>query len=208
MKKIFSKFIEYIVIIFSYIYNYENSRKIKYFSDRIYSIWLRRTFAYCGTDLMIQKPAIIRGGKYIKIGNNFFSNSRLRMECWDQYGSSRYIPEIIIGNNVSFNFNCHIGCINRIVIGDNVLFASNIFVSDHFHGTSHNLDTAEPPAKRELFNKGPVVIEKNVWVGENVVIMPGVTIGENSIIGANAVVTKSFPKNSVLAGVPATLIKS
>ena len=64
-----------------------------------------------------------------------------------------------------------------------------------------------PPSLRPLFSKGEVVIEDNVWVGEGVVILPGVSIGQNSVIGANSVVTKSFPKNSVIGGNPARLIK-
>jgi acetyltransferase-like isoleucine patch superfamily enzyme len=51
------------------------------------------------------------------------------------------------------------------------------------------------------------VIEDNVWIGESVVILPGVTIGKNSIIGANAVVTKSIPENSIAGGNPARIIK-
>ncbi|MNY78908.1 Galactoside O-acetyltransferase [compost metagenome] len=64
-----------------------------------------------------------------------------------------------------------------------------------------------PPAKRRLYSKGPVIIEDNVWLGEGVVVLPGVTIGENSIVGANAVVTKSIPKNCVAGGNPARIIR-
>ena len=63
------------------------------------------------------------------------------------------------------------------------------------------------PLERPLISKGAVVIENNVWVGEGVVIMPGITIGENSIIGANSVVTKDVPKNTVVGGVPAKILK-
>lgn len=53
----------------------------------------------------------------------------------------------------------------------------------------------------------PVVIESNVWLGDNVVVLPGVTIGSGSIIGANSVVSKDVPKNTISVGVPAKVIK-
>jgi acetyltransferase-like isoleucine patch superfamily enzyme len=58
-----------------------------------------------------------------------------------------------------------------------------------------------------LCSKGPVIVRNNVWIGEGVVILPGVTIGEISIIGANSVVSKDVPANAVVAGVPAVLTK-
>ena len=208
MKKILVVFINWLVTVFSFFISYERSRKLKYFSNRIYTQWIQRSFSQTGAGMMLEKPVYLIGAKHIKIGENFFANSRLRIECWSNFEIYRYNPELIIGNNVSFNYNCHIGCINKIVIGDNVLFASNVFITDHFHGSTRTLDLCAAPAKRQLHSKGAVIIENNVWIGENVVIMPDVTIGENSIIGANAVVTKSFPKNSVVAGVPATLVKT
>lgn len=60
-----------------------------------------------------------------------------------------------------------------------------------------------PPRHRSLFNKGPVIIEDYATIGENCCILPGVTIGHNSVIGANAVVTKSVPPFSIVAGNPA-----
>ena len=64
------------------------------------------------------------------------------------------------------------------------------------------------PSERKLYSKGSVKIEKNVWIGEGVAILPNVTIGENSIIGANSVVTKNIPKNSVVGGNPARIIRT
>lgn len=65
------------------------------------------------------------------------------------------------------------------------------------------------PSLGDLYSKGAVVIRDNVWIGEGICIMPGVTIGKNSIFGANALITKSFPPFSVVAGVPAKdLIKN
>lgn len=86
--------------------------------------------------------------------------------------------------------------------------ASRIYISDHSHGNVSIEDLEHVPAMRPLYSKGPVIIEDNVWIGEGVCILPGVTIGENCIIGANSVVNKSFPKNSVIAGIPARLIKT
>jgi acetyltransferase-like isoleucine patch superfamily enzyme len=82
-----------------------------------------------------------------------------------------------------------------------------VFITDNSHGsfTREQLDIR--PNYRPLISKGPVIIEENVWIGEMVCIMPGVTIGRGSIIGANAVVTKSIPPYSIAAGVPAKVIK-
>ncbi|MST85779.1 hypothetical protein FYJ73_14080 [Prevotellaceae bacterium LKV-178-WT-2A] len=64
------------------------------------------------------------------------------------------------------------------------------------------------PSKRDLYIKGPVVIEDNVWIGDKASIHSGVTIGKGTIVACNAVVTKDVPPYSVVAGVPAKVIKS
>ena len=61
---------------------------------------------------------------------------------------------------------------------------------------------------RELYSKGGITIEDNVQIGENCVILPGVTIGRNSLVGAGSVVTKSIPPYSVAVGNPAKVIKT
>lgn len=124
----------------------------------------------------------------------------------DRYGEQCFQPNLTIGNNVSFEDFCHVGCASNIDIGDNALIASKVFITDHFHGktSKDNLECA--PAKRHLATQD-VKIGKNVWIGEGASIMPGVTLGDNVIVGANSVVTHSYEANSVIAGYPARLIR-
>ena len=88
-----------------------------------------------------------------------------------------------------------------------MLLASRIYISNHSHGEITADALKLPPSQRELVSKGPVIIEDNVWIGEGVCILPNVTIEKNSIVGANAVVTKSFPANSIIAGNLAKLLR-
>nr|WP_315234322.1 acyltransferase [uncultured Flavobacterium sp.] len=143
----------------------------------------------------------------MEIGDNFIALERFRIEAWDEYGEKVFAPSIKIGNNVIFNTDIHIGCINSIIIGNNCLFGSRIYITDHHHGDPSADMLKLSPKDRPLVSKGAVIIENNVWVGEGVAIMPNVTIGENSIIATNAVVTKDVPPNCVVAGVPAVIIK-
>ena len=154
----------------------------------------------------LEYPFCIYGHKYIQCGN-FSSRAGLRLECWDTYAGETYLPSLVIGENVCFNFRCHVGVINKVVIGNNVLIGSNVLITDHAHGYSDASDIDIPPHKRTLYSKGPVVIEDNVWIGENVSILPNVRIGHNSVIGANSVVTKDLPPYSVAVGNPVKILK-
>ena len=165
-------------------------------------------FKSVGRNLSLGDNYIIKNAQYISIGNNFSTLDRFRIEAWDEYHGDQFTPQIIIGNNVCFNTDIHIGSISKIEIGDNCLFGSRIYITDHDHGGTSVEDIKIPPAQRKLKSKGPVIIEKNVYVGEGVAILSGVRIGENAIIATNAVVTKDVPKNSVVAGIPARIIKT
>ena len=86
--------------------------------------------------------------------------------------------------------------------------ASFVYISDHAHGDDRFLDLDTPPLRRPLFSKGPVHICRNVWLGERVCVLPGVTIGEGSVIGAGSIVTHDIPPFSIAAGAPARVIKT
>lgn len=180
---------------------------LKLYINRTHWYAIKRQFASVGPGSYIASPFYVKNPHAISIGLNFAAQADFTIEAIEQYGDDKFEPQVTIGNNVSFYHSCHIGCLNRIDIGDSVLFGSRVYITDHFHGNTTPEDLARPPLDRKLFSKGPVVIKNNVWVGEGVAIMPGVTIGENAIIGANSVVTKNIPDNAVAAGVPAKIIK-
>ena len=168
---------------------------------------IKKIFNSFGVNSYVSFPNRIIGADCISIGDNFYSLYNLRLEAIKTYWDQSFNPQIIIGNSVTLNTDVHIGCIGKVVIGDNVLIASRVFINDHSHGDTNSDSLTLSPFKRQLTTKGEVIIEENVWIGEGVCILSGVVIGRNSIIGANSVVTKSIPPNCVAAGVPAKIIK-
>ncbi len=172
--------------------------------------WLHVFFSFLLTKIffyrsrLIRYPFYFRGCKYFELGVNMTSGVGLRIDCFKLLGRK---PILVFGDNVQVNDYVHIGCVDKIIIGDNVLIASKVFITDHNHGDF--LDNAEietPPSQRKISSK-PVVIMKNVWIGEHVCVLPGVTIGESSIVGAGSIVTKDVPPYSIVVGNPARVIK-
>lgn len=157
-------------------------------------------------DLHVAKGHFINGAQYMQLGENCCFGRNSWVECIDKWKGQTFKPSLVIGKNFSMQYNCHIGCIKKIEIGDNVLLGSKVYITDHYHGEITREALSLPPGDRPLWGK-PVKIGNNVWIGDNVCIMPGVTIGDNVIVGANAVVTHCFPANTVIAGVPAKIIK-
>ena len=167
---------------------------------------IKKKFKRIGENCTFKKDCFFLGENFISIGNSFHAGNLLRIEAVEKRGNQTFSPSIEIGDSVSIEDFCHIGCIEKINIGSGTMIASRVYISDHSHGNISSEDLKIPPAQRPLFSK-PVYIGKNVWIGEGSCILPGVTLGDNVIVGANAVVTHSFPNNCVIAGVPAQIIK-
>lgn len=157
---------------------------------------------------LIRLPFDIRNKRYIKIGEAFTTGVGCRIEAHPI--TDRKSKCIVIGANVQINDYVHIAAGESVVLGNNVLIASKVFISDINHGsyTSENSDSPDVPPSQRKLSTSPVIIEDNVWLGESVCVLPGVTIGKGSIIGSLSVVTKNIPPFSIAVGIPAKVVKT
>lgn len=127
-----------------------------------------------------------------KVGKNVNLDKNVWIVNWN---------EIVIGDNSGLGMDSRIG---SVIIGDNVLMGPECVILTRNHNFS---DLNKPINKQDYQGDQPVLIEDNVWIGQRVIILPGVKIGADSIIGAGSVVTKNVEKFSVYAGNPAKLIR-
>lgn len=151
-----------------------------------------------------------RGVKHIRFGRSFRANGAVWIEAVRRYEGRVFTPAITIGDDVAASNDLHISAIGRISIGNQVLFGSRVYVSDHNHGEYRSGEHSPPdvpPARRPLGGGGPVTIEDKVWIGHNVTIVGPAFIGASAIIGANSVVRGHVPARTIVAGVPAVVVK-
>lgn len=194
-------------IIQKYFFSYSMFESYQRFKNRIRSWWLAPLFKECSKGVLFGKIGWLKGCKHICIDEETTFGDGLYLTAWNQYLSQSYTPKITIGKHCSFGAWCHITCIEKILIGNNVLIGKWVTISDNNHGNTEISDMQQEPIKRALTSKGPVIIEDNVWIGDKVSILSGVTIGEGSIIAANSVVTHNVPPYSVVGGNPARNLK-
>jgi len=200
-------FAKKIIKTFHSVFNYKKKEFFKTKFGLIYSSWLSFEFLEFGEKSFVGKGCTLRGGQYIRIGKKTSIGRNSVLTCWDSYREKLHNPSILIGNNVSIGEYSHITSTNSIIIGNNVLTGRWVTITDNSHGSNTWQELKIPPIDRDLFSKGPVVIEDDVWIGDKVSIMPGVTIGKGCVIAANSVVTRSMPAYTVVGGAPAIIIK-
>ena len=107
---------------------------------------------------------------------------------------------IRLGKNVFISHNCSFLDIGGITIEDDVQIGPSVKLTSE----NHPLD----PADRKTVLLQPILVKRNAWIGAGAIILPGVTIGENSVVAAGAVVSRDVPPNTVVAGIPAKVIKT
>jgi lipopolysaccharide O-acetyltransferase len=143
----------------------------------------------------------------IDLGKRLTTGVDCRLDAFSQTSETC----LFLGNDIQINDHVHIGAIKEVRIGNNVLIASKVFITDHNHGyygddISKQSSPLISPISRELF-ASPVKIDDDVWLGEFVTVLPGVSIGKGAIIGAMSVVTKDIPPYTIAIGTPAKVIK-
>lgn len=155
-------------------------------------------FVNIGKQVTFQNPKSIYFGRGVSIG---------KYSCFlpcSKYAGVKYNPRIEIGDGCIIGIRNSFAAINSIKIGNNVLFAGYVHLTDHSHGYE---DVERPITPQQLISKGPIVVEDDCWLGFGCEILSGVHIGKHCIVGARSVVTKSVPSYSIVAGNPAKIIK-
>lgn len=109
-----------------------------------------------------------------------------------------------VGHNSNIGAYSYIGCSGYIEIGDNVMMGPRV----NLMAENHNFDRTDMPMKEQGVTRSFIKIEDDVWLGVNSTVLAGVTISKGAIIAAGAVVTKDVPPYSIVAGVPAKVIKT
>jgi maltose O-acetyltransferase len=116
--------------------------------------------------------------------------------------NATFSMDLKIGDNSGIGQDCIVG--KGTTIGNDVMMGPEVIIYTNSHAFSR---TDIPMIEQGYTERKPVQIGNDVWIGSRVTIMPGVTIGNGVIIGTGAVVTKDVPANSVVAGIPAKIIK-
>lgn len=148
----------------------------------------------------IRRPIHVRNKKNIRYGRNFTTGYWNRLNV---------MGKLLIGDDVILGDFAQIEAFSKVEIGDGTLIASRVFIGYTSHGIYKGETASDieiPPNKREIVSED-IHIGKNVWIGENVSILQGVSLGDGCIVGANSVVTRSFPEGCMLVGSPAKIIK-
>ena len=154
-----------------------------------------------GKRSIIYQPLKINGHKNISIGENVTIQYKTWLAAVPLTGNPE--PVLIIGDGTAIGHFNHIFATSRIEIGQKVLTADRVYISDNLHGFE---DVSQPIMNQAIKQIGEVIIGDNTWLGENVCVI-GAKIGKNCVIGANSVVTKDIPSYCVVVGTPAKIIK-
>lgn len=168
---------------------------------RLFRAIFRSFFKYYGKNTCIIFPLHILGMRNISLGNNVYIAYKAYLAAVPLSGEEECLLEIGNGSCIG-NFN-HIYATNKVIIGQNVLTADKVYISDNLHCYE---DVHTPIIHQPIKQLNSVEIGDGTWLGENACII-GVKIGKNCVIGANSVVNKDVPDFCVAVGSPAKIIR-
>lgn len=124
--------------------------------------------------------------------------------CWIQPGVTIvHLRKLSVGSNFGCNSGTYINAVGGISVGDNVLIGSNVTISSG----KHDIEGRQPSVFSRPTVPMPIAIGDDVWLGAGVSVLPGIQIADGTVVGANAVVTKSTEPYAVVVGIPARTIR-
>ena len=168
-----------------------DTEEIHRFMDKMSNEARRITFRL---NTAYHTPDEVRGLLSELFGYQVPSSFRVFPPFYTDFGKN-----ITVGEGVFINACCHFQDHGGVIIGDGCQIGHNVVFATLNHGL--------PPEERQTTYPAPIVLGRNVWVGSNATILPGMTIGDNAVVGAGAVVTKDVPPYTIVGGVPAKEIR-
>ena len=170
--------------------------------SKAFSVLAGRSFAAFGARTVVETPVRIEGEGRMSLGAGVFIGS----DCWLHVDGDAEGPVALeIGDGTSIVGHCVLSAVEHVRLGERVLLARGVYISDHSHGRR---DADSAVLDQGVSDVAPVDIGDGAWLGENVVVCPGVTIGARAVIGANSVVTKDVPEGAVAVGAPARVVSA
>jgi acetyltransferase-like isoleucine patch superfamily enzyme len=167
--------------------------------DRLFTRVVASSFERFGHGSHLALPIQVEGSERIAIGSGVF----IGPGSWLLAGEPD--ARLEIGDGTGVSGYCVLSAMLHVRVGRDVLFGRNVHVADHRHG----IGTPGVPVRQQpLEDLRPVSIGDGSWLGQNVVVLPGVTIGAGAVIAANSVVREDVPAGSVAAGAPARVVRT
>lgn len=167
--------------------------------DRLFTRVIASSFESFGRGSHLALPIQVHGAAQMVIGDDVFIGP----------GSWLFVGEpgarLEIGDGTGMSGLCVVSAVLSVRVGRHVLFGRNVHVADHRHGIGA---PGTPVRQQPLEDRRPVEIGDGSWLGQNVVVLPGVTIGEGAVIGANSVVRTDVPPHTVAVGAPARVVRA
>jgi acetyltransferase-like isoleucine patch superfamily enzyme len=170
---------------------------------RFWTAFYRPFFGRMGAATRVERVSLLTNPDRIFLGSKVAICHGARIEAFLNHREFRYEPSLYIGDGTSIQPYVHIAAAGKMEIGRHVLMGSRVFITDH----DHVFDDPQIAVSEQALVVAPVHIGDFVWLGENVVVLKGVTIGHHAVVGANSVVTRDVPPFAVAAGVPARVIR-
>ena len=167
-----------------------DTEEIHRFMDKMSNEARRITFRL---NTAYHTPDEVRGLLSELFGYQVPSSFRVFPPFYTDFGKN-----ITVGEGVFINACCHFQDHGGVIIGDGCQIGHNVVFATLNHGL--------PPEERQTTYPAPIVLGRNVWVGSNATILPGMTIGDNAVVGAGAVVTKDVEANTIVGGVNRTAV--
>ena len=176
-------------------------RRIGRVRNRLFTAVVRGSFARFGAGSVLEPPCRLSGEGRIAVGRDVYVGAG----CW-LHTLPNGIPRTVleIGDGTQIAGGCTLSAVHAVRLGRAVLLARGVYVADHRHAFE---DLRRPVLEQGVAGIAAVEIGDGAWLGEHVVVCPGVRIGRGAVIGANAVVLTDVPDHAVAVGAPARVIR-